>query len=163
MRFVYIILINMIFIGCSSVSVDKLWQTHKQQADYRAKLLKTQQAILDMDYDNKIYIIATYINQFNKTKDNKERFIISLYDDSDSLQLQKDYFVQLSSLFPINIKRLNQNDKLLNNISFKTEWKKYYLVEFPVVDRDKLYLTFTNKNNVQVKLYFAKRAKYTIK
>ena len=152
------ILLSIILVGCSSDSVDKLWQTHKQESNYRAKLLKTQKAILQIN-DIKTYIIATYIG----SSKNHERFIISLYTNGDtSIRFGKDYHISVSSKKPISIKKLTNDDKLLKEISFKTEWRKYYLVDFPFVDKDKLYMIFTDKKGSEVKLYFAKKAKYTL-
>jgi hypothetical protein len=163
MKFIYIWVVGLFVIGCSN-SVDSLWKEHEQKADYRAKLLKTQKAILYDEDGNKAYITATYINGFDAQDKDLEKFVVSLYieDSDDYMGLDKDYYLRLGDKKPLKIKKLDKNDKLLKDISFKTEWKNYYLVEFTHVKSDKLYLIFGHKGSSEVKLYFAKKAKYNL-
>jgi len=165
MKFIYILLIVLSIIGCSSKDIDSLWQKDQQSVTYRTKLIKTQHAILTSG-ETKIYIIATYMNDNidkSKSQNINEQFIISLYIEGNSdLIFGKDYYITLSDKQPLSIKKLNINDPLLRDISFKNSWKTYYLLEFSHITDDRLFMLLHNKQGDKVKLYFAKRAKYTL-
>jgi len=156
------ILISMIFMGCSSTHIDELWKVHTQEADYRLKLLKTQKATL-YDTNNNIQasLIATYVT-LAYTSDNKEEFIVSFYtaDGKDIFDKNSKYYLKLNGTNPVKIEQLDSNDTRLKDISFKTSWKNYYFVTFEHLKSETLYIQFGLKNASEVKLYFAKRAKY---
>jgi len=162
MRFLYMILISMIFIGCSSSSIDSLWERNSHKKDYRFKLLKTQKAIV-YDTNNNIQasLVATYVT-LAYTPDNKEEFIVSFYtaDSKDIFDKNSKYYLKLNGTNPIKIEQLDSNDTRLKDISFKTAWKNYYFVTFEHLKSETLYLKFGLKNTSEVKLYFAKRSKY---
>jgi len=71
------------------------------------------------------------------------------------------YILKLNNKPPLYIKSVNSGDSLLSHISFKNDWKEYYLVVFPHTNDNKLYLTLENKIDKQkVKLFLSKRVKY---
>jgi len=159
MKFVYILIFSLLVIGCSS-DIDKLWENHQEHIDYRAKLLKTQKAIFyDQNNTAKVIITATYLQENNNT----EEFIISIYTDE---KIEEDFFkiytISLNNTPAQQIQPLSKDNKLLNNISFKTKWNRQFLVKFEHIDNDRLFIVFKDPNENEVKLYFAKKAKYLL-
>jgi hypothetical protein len=143
-------------INCSSQNIELL----SQNIDYKQKLIKTQKAILYKDNQTKVILTATYINSFDDIDSSDEKFIITLYINEDNANhWDRTYHITLNGKKPKSITKLKSSDKLLSNISFKNEWKNYFLIRFPHTNAQQMYMIFGNEKQ-EIKLYFTKKAKY---
>jgi hypothetical protein len=150
-------------VGCSLPNQTLLDSFTSNSLDYKQKLIKTQKAILYKDNQTKAILTATYSNGFDDINGTDERFIITLYiDNSDTNRWDNRYHITLNGKKPKSITKLKSDDKLLSNISFKNGWKNYFLVKFPHVSSQQMYMIFGD-NRQDIKLYFAKKAKYLYK
>jgi hypothetical protein len=143
-------------VNCSSQNIGLL----SQNIDYKQKLIKTQKAILYKDNQTKAILTATYSNSFDDINSSDERFIVTLYiDGSNTNHWDRAYHITLNGKKPKSITTLKSSDKLLSNISFKNEWKNYFLIRFPHTNVQQMYMIFGD-NKQEIKLYFTKKAKY---
>jgi hypothetical protein len=143
-------------VNCSSQNIGLL----SQNIDYKQKLIKTQKAILYKDNQTKAILTATYSNSFDDINSSDERFIVTLYiDGSNTNHWDRAYHITLNGKKPKSITTLKSSDKLLSNISFKNEWKNYFLIRFPHTNVQQMHMIFGD-NKQEIKLYFTKKAKY---
>lgn len=154
----------LLLVGCVSKQEVALIDAYEKNINYHRYLLKTEKAQLyDDNNSTKILLIATYlnsaINQQNNTAD--EIFIVSVQSDNSFFNFKgKEYSLSLNGKQPKNIKILNRKNKLLQDISFTTEWSKNYLVTFKHVKSKQLTLAIESKKYGKSHLYFTKIAKY---
>lgn len=65
-------------------------------------------------------------------------------------------------LKPLRIESISHTSPLLNNIAFKSEWSKFYLLTFKHIHSNRLILKIESAKNKTDFLYFAKVAKYAL-
>ena len=133
----------------------------------------------------KVLLTATYLYTPTLNTDDKrdEVFVVGMYaEDSEIQQFNKEGFSltlegkkekknkrnkrkkkEKKSKFmkPISITLLNKNSPYLKNISFVTDWNKFYLVHFPHSNKKQFKLKFKSAKYGEGTLRFAKAAKYT--
>ena len=91
-----------------------------------------------------------------------ERFIVGIYVDDENVSQEgfEDFNLTLNNETPKKIALLSENDPRLKDISFVSEWSRFFLVTFPYIDSDRLTMVFESAQYGKGTLHFAKRAKY---
>ena len=160
MKFIYLLVSIFLLIGCNSKSLSKL-SMKDDDILYRENLSQTQKALFYHNDEIKATFIVTYLKSKSMEDSLSEKFIISIYDDSQNSISR--YKIELNGKRSISMKRLEQDSKILKNIPFKVDWKEYYLLEFPSIkDENRLFLSIDDMGSSKEKLYFAKIAKYNL-
>ncbi|MEA1954833.1 MAG: hypothetical protein U9O24_10630 [Campylobacterota bacterium] len=164
---IWVLGILLLLIGCSSKEEKALIMKYQEKLSYHQKLQKTEKLQLyNSENVTQLLIMATYITKKDREIESKkdERFIISISAEEDTLSLKRNnYHLVLNNKEPKSIKPLNDNDALLKDISFLSQWKRYYLVTFNHIDSKKLTLSIESKLYGKGELHFAKVAKYLLK
>jgi len=164
------LLFLMIFLslGCSSKNEKTFIKVFQENKVASKKLQKTEKIQL---YDprqgtTKVLFTSTYISkkQISKKIKNDEKFIIGLYvDDNETEDVHLESFsLQLNGKAPKNIKTLNENHKLLNNIPFVFPWTQFYLVHFPHTPQKSMKFTIQHSFYGKGEVDFAKVAKFVL-
>ncbi len=153
----------LLIAGCSSKEEKSFTHIYENNKAYHAKLQKTEKTQLYDGEVTKAMLTATYL--FTPTKDQNdtrdERFIVGLYiEDDGSEEGYSDYNLTLNGTAPKAVKALSMHDPLLKNISFRSEWSRFYLFTFPHTKAKRFSLIFESDAYGKGKLHFAKVAKY---
>jgi len=153
-----------LFEGCSSKEQDLLAKSYNEKKEYHKKLQKTEKIQLYDSQVTKAMMTATYLFEQSSNKNDKrdEVFVVGIYaEDEESNFLNKSkYTLTLNSVEPKSIKLLDENDPLLKDISFVSDWSKFYLVKFPHTSSKSFKLIFESDTYGKGELNFAKVAKY---
>lgn len=132
--------------------------TFELQVDYHKKLQKTEKTQLYNEKGETVLLIsATYLR---KSKDEKsdEVFVVGLYSEMDTAKPE----LTLNNVKPENVKKIEKNSEHLHNISFVSDWNRFYVVSFPYTHDINLTLVIHNKMYGNGKMHFAKVAKYLL-
>ena len=151
-----------LIVGCSSKDEEKFFTVYEKNKAYHFELQKTEKAQLyDDENVTKALLTATYLyiptEDQNDTRD--EKFIVGLYVDDEEF-MGSDYNLTLGNTLPKKVKKLSENDPLLKDISFVSEWSTFYLFTFPHTDKKSFKLLFQSGQYGKSELNFAKKAKY---
>jgi len=167
--------------GCSSKEEENFLKVYEKNINYHVNLSKTEKVQLKDGNTTKALLTATYLFEQTTQKDDTrdERFIVGLYKDDDNGSFNSsEYNLTLrgkfkngvnskgivkykrKSKFPKSVKLLDENSPMLKDISFKSEWTKYYLYTFPHTKSKVFKLIFKSRNYGKGKLNFAKASKY---
>jgi len=160
-------LISLVLLtGCSSKEEELLMQAYDKEKNYHMKLQKTEKTQLYDGQVTKAMLTATYLFEQNADKNDTrdEVFIVGIYveDDEGSLFNNKRYILTLNEVAPKSTKLLKENDPLLKEISFVSEWSQFYLVTFPHTSSKSFKLIFKSDMYGKGQLHFAKVAKYIL-
>ena len=153
-----------LIVGCSSKDEDKFLNVYEKNKDYHYELQKTEKAQLyDSENITKAVLTAKYLytpsEDQNDTRD--EKFIVGIYIEDEEVSFgSSEYTLTLNKIAAKNVKKLSQNDPLLKDISFLSEWSTFYLFTFPHTTSKSFNLLFQSDQYGTSKLHFAKKAKY---
>jgi hypothetical protein len=166
---VKILLLSLIILltGCTSKEQKLLMQVYDKEKNYHMKLQKTEKIQLYNSHVTKALLTATYLFEKNMDKNDTrdEVFIVGLYvedDEENNYFNNKKYILTLNGKTPKSIKLLKENDPLLKDISFVSEWSQFYLVVFPHISSKSFKLIFESSIYGKGELNFAKVAKYVL-
>ncbi|SFV52138.1 hypothetical protein MNB_SV-8-875 [hydrothermal vent metagenome] len=152
--------------ACTSKEEKVLMQTYEKERSYHKKLQKTEKTQLYEGQLTKVMLTATYLNGQSIKKNDKhdESFIIGVYiEESEAPSFSEaGYTLLLNGHPPKSIKPLKEDDALLKDISFVSEWSKFYKVTFPHISGKSLTLVFKSELYGKGELHFAKVAKYVL-
>jgi len=155
-----------LFVGCSTKEQESLMQAYEKDKNYHMQLQKTEKIQLYDGQVTKAMLTATYLfeQSVDKNDTRDEVFIVGIYveDDEGSLFNNKGYILTLNEVAPKSIKSLKENDPLLKEISFVSEWSQFYLVTFPHTSSKSFKLIFKSDMYGKGELHFAKVAKFTL-
>jgi len=158
--------ISVLLTACTSKEQKALIQTYEKEKSYHKKLQKTEKTQLYEGQFTKAMLTATYLNGQSIDKHDKhdESFIIGVYiEESDAPAFNEEgYTLLLNGHPPKNIKPLENDDALLKDISFVSEWSKFYKVTFPHISGKSFKLVFKSDLYGKGELHFAKVAKYVL-
>jgi len=151
--------------GCTNKEQTELLSKYEKNRHYHKQLLKTEKVQLYDGNLTKVALTATYLNDNTATDNNQsedERFIVGLYVDDEIEEMHAfDFNLTLNGEEPKQIMPVPYDDAQLKDISFVSDWSRFYLVRFPHVDAKRLKLVFESATYGKGELDFAKRAKYT--
>jgi len=154
----------LLLVGCSSKEQELLMQAYDKDKNYHMKLQKTEKIQLYDAQVTKAMLTATYLFEqtLDKNDTRDEVFVVGIYaDDEEKISFNDSrYTLTLNKVTPKYIKLLKENDPMLKNISFVSEWSQFYLVTFPHTSSKSFKLVFESDIYGKGKLYFAKVAKY---
>ncbi len=155
-----------LLVGCTSKEEQALMQAFETKKSYHKQLLKTEKTQLYDGNITKAMLTATYINGQTIDKEYKpdEVFVVGIYlEESEGLSLEDEgYSLTLNGNDPKSITILKEDDPLLKDISFASEWSYFYLVTFPHVSKKSFKLVFQSELYGKGELHFAKVAKYVL-
>ena len=159
------VILAALLAGCSTTNEERvLLQRYEKKKHYHKKLLKTEKVQLYEGDLTKVMLTATYLNTSPVKEDAREdeRFVVGLYvDDETEASRAFDFNLTLNGREPKSITPLKQGDRHLKEISFVTEWNRFFLVTFPYVEEERFDLLFESEKYGKGRLNFAKKAKYT--
>jgi len=159
-----ILFVFIVFVGCNSKEARSLAKSLEKEKNYHRQLQKSEKVQLYDGHLTKTMLIATYLNKQEIDKDakNNERFIVGIYSEDENKTSFKngDYSLTLNNKEPISIISIKKDNPLLKDISFTSDWSKFYLVSFEHVSTNKFSLIFKSKLYGKGILNFAKVAKY---
>ena len=181
-----------IFAACTSKEQKTLMQTYEKEKNYHMQLQKTEKTQLYDGQVTKAMLTATYLfeQSVDKNDTRDEVFIVGIYIeeneddafDEDSFE-EDEYTLVLRDVprkksktqkdktkedktkkdkLPKSIKQLRIGDPLLKDISFKSEWSKFYLVTFPNTKKKSFKLVFESYFYGKGELKFAKVSKFVL-
>jgi len=176
-----------LLVGCASKERRHLLETFEKQKNYHKKLIKTEKVQLYEGNYTRVTLTATYLNRNSRAKEGEEdsflnymnpfeifedrekrmpkedeRFIVGLYIDDDNIDDTQgyDFTLALNGKPPKLIKRLKENDPHLKDISFVSDWNRFFYVVFPHVKAERFKMTFKSRQYGKGVLDFAKKAKF---
>ncbi|WP_295421311.1 hypothetical protein [Sulfurovum sp.] len=162
----WVLTIMLLYVGCTSKEQKALMQTYEKEKVYHKKLQKTEKVQLYEGAFTKAMLTATYLNGQSIEKNDKhdEQFIVGVYiEESDMPSIDGEgYTLLLNGHPPKSIKALKEGDALLKDISFVSQWSKFYLVTFPHISSKSFKLVFNSDLYGKGELHFAKVAKYVL-
>ena len=155
-----------LFAGCSSKEQESLMQSYNKDKNYHMKLQKTEKTQLYEGEATKAMLTATYLFEQSVDKNDirDEVFIVGIYveDEERSSFTDEGYTLTLNEAVPKSINPLKENDPLLKEISFVSEWSQFYVVVFPHTSSKSFKLVFESDIYGKGKLHFAKVAKFVL-
>jgi hypothetical protein len=151
--------------GCTTKEQSKLLTDYEKRKQYHKTLMQTEKVQLYEGNLTKVALTATYLNRSQKahTATEDEHFIIGLYVDDEEMADAPvfDFSLTLNGQAPKEIKPISYDDPKLKQLSFVSDWNRFYLVTFPHVNKKRFKLVFESDMYGKGTLDFAKRAKYT--
>jgi len=158
--------VMLLLSACTSKEEEALSKEYKKNSFYHHQLQKTEKVQLYDGPVTKAVLTATYLNEESKDKTYKpdEVFIIGVYieDEENDGAEYEGYSLTLNGKPPKTIQPLEENDPLLKDISFKSDWSYFYLVTFPYTPAKSFKLLFESEAYGKGELHFAKVAKYVL-
>ncbi len=155
-----------LLLACTSKEEQALMQAYEKNKVYHKQLLKTEKTQLYEGNITQVMLTATYINEkiIDKTYKPDEVFIIgiSLEESEGALSDEEAYSLTINGNTPKSITALKEDDPLLKDISFVSEWRYFYLVTFPYISSKSFTLVFQSEFYGKGELRFAKVAKYVL-
>jgi len=143
---------------------ESLLSSYAKHKTYHKHLLKTEKVqFSDESGQTRMVVTATYLAVPEKARYDKkpERFIVGLYSDSEEALTPSSLDLMLDGTKPLKVKPLREEEVRVEQISFVTPWKHFYLVTFPYTQKEQFTLTVRSRMYGKGLLRFAKRAKYT--
>ena len=167
MRNIIVLLSVMLLLtACTSKEEKALTQAYEKKRFYHHQLQKTEKVQLYDGLITKAVLTATYLNEQSKDKSYKpdEVFIVGISIDEEQIEgiEHEGYRLTLNGKPPKTIQPLEDDDPLLKDISFKSEWSYFYLVTFPYIPSKSFKLLFESELYGKGELHFAKVAKYML-
>lgn len=170
MREVVILMIVLLYSGCSSKNESKMRKSFQEEIPFNGKLQKSEKLRLYDEGEVKILLTATYLNGEQSLHDEnnkkiKEEFVVGLYqsEDVNSAGLMgREQNLTLDGKLPVKVKKLSHHDPLLKNIPMVNAWSTYHLVIFPHTEKKIFVLTFDNNMYGKGQMKFAKEAKFLL-
>lgn len=172
-RFVFMIIVIPLILGCSSKKEDQLMEAYTQNISYHKHLQHTEKTELYEDNKSVAILTATYLyaNNFEKNDTRPEKFIVGVTfenPEEDVLDFRKKsmqnsanhYSLSLNNTYATKVEKLDFDDRRLKSISFVTEWGEYYEVTFPHINSQRFSLVFSHPIYGKGVLQFAKKAKF---
>jgi len=162
----------LLLVGCSSKEEQALMQSYTEKINYHKQLQQMEKAELDNGDTSMAIITAThlYTPNFEKNDTREEVFIIGVqFENPDSSTMNFNlkqsngnniYVVTLNGKTATSVEKLSADDKRLKDISFVTDWGKYYYVKYPHTSSNRFKLLFQNSTYGTATLNFSKVAKY---
>ena len=158
--------VSVLLAACTSKEEKVLMHTYEKERSYHKKLQKTEKIQLYEGQFTKAILTATYLNEQSADKNDKhdESFIIGVYiEESEAPSFNEEgYTLLLNGHPPKSIQPLKEGDDLLKDISFVSEWSRFYKVTFPHISGKSFKLVFKSELYGKGELYFAKVAKYVL-
>ncbi len=155
-----------LLVACSSKEEKALIQRYEKEKTYHKQLQKSEKTQLYDGQFTKAMLTATYLNgqSIDKKDKHDEVFIVGVYvEESQEASFSKEgYSLTMNGQPPKNIKPLKEDDDMLKDISFVSEWSQFYLVTFPHTSRKSFKLIFKSDIYGKGELSFAKVAKYVL-
>ena len=155
------LLIILILAACTTKDEKALLEMYDKKKNYHKQLLKTEKTQLKSDNITKVLLTATYITEPSKRKSD-EVFIVGIYiEESEKQNFMKEGFtLTLEGKKPKSVKPLKKRSNHLKNLSFVSQWSRFYIVRFPHTQKKRFTLELTSDLYGKGALYFAKVAKY---
>ena len=155
-----------LLVGCSSKEQDALMQAYDKEKNYHMKLQKTEKTQLYDAQVTKAMLTATYLfeHSIDKNDTRDEVFVVGIYAEDEENTFFNDigYTLTLNDVVPKSTKLLKENDPMLKEISFVSEWSQFYLVKFPHTPSKSFKLIFKSDMYGKGELHFAKVAKFVL-
>lgn len=156
----------LLLAGCTSKDEKALMEVYEKNKTYHKQLIKTEKIQLYEDGITKVLLTATYLYDAKRDKKQQkdEVFIIGMRVDTDiSDGLRSNAFkLTLDGVAPKSIKPLKKQSPLLKEISFTSEWSRFYLVHFPYMEKKSFKVIVSSDRYGKGTLNFAKVAKYVL-
>lgn len=136
MKYFFSVCAVVLFLGCSSK-----YEFANNDSSAKQALVHTKKFEFTQN-DIRYLLIVTYLSPINSFKDNsKELFLVNVYTNK---QNKNDIHLEAISVNDktqdLHVKKIEQNDKILNNLAFKNKWSKYFLVSSPAFNSSKIKL-----------------------
>ncbi|MFV0481566.1 MAG: hypothetical protein ACK5LP_06245 [Campylobacteraceae bacterium] len=115
-----------VFFGCSSKNKEVLIK----QSEFEQSVISTQKARLVLADKSTLLVMATYLNNLGKYKENKtDTIALSLYyspsgEDNRTLDFPKVFIDNEEA----TVIELEKNDEVINYLPTTNSWSEYYLV-----------------------------------
>ena len=156
-----------LLVACASKEEKALIKTYKEERPYHKQLQKSEKVQLYEEEVTKALLTATYLYEEVSDKNNDtqdEVFIVGVHieDDEDNPFESGDYSLTLNGYAPKRVELLREGSPLLKDLSFVTEWGRYYRITFPHVLSKSFTLVFQSDRYGKGVLKFAKVAKYIL-
>ena len=145
----YIMILSFIglFAGCSQSATS----VFKKDAIYAQNLQYTKVGKVIYEDEVEVLINITYLNSVNSLKwDNKyQNFIVGIYIPEGK---EEEYILKMNQQSFIDKKEIDKSSNLYENIAYKNNWAKYYIVTFKNTKDKKIVLNYahTKKGNVNI-------------
>ena len=152
--------------GCSTKVEKDFKQRFEAEKSHHKSLMKTEMVRLVKNHTDKIIVRTTYLPN---SKSGVERFVLGLHMDtldesiaSTPAASKIPFIVKLNGVAPIKVVQLSNEDTNVLKLPLTSKWMDYYRIDFPATKAQALYLKIKVPLYGEGKLYFAKRAKYTL-
>ena len=152
--------------GCSTKVEKDFKQRFETEKVHHSYIMKTEMVRLVKNDTDKMIVRATYLPE---SKSGVERFVLGLHVDAldestvpASTASKIPLIVKLNGVTPIRIVRLSDEDASLQKLPLASKWMRFYRIDFPATKAQVLYLKIDAPDYGEGKLYFAKRAKYSL-
>ena len=158
MRYIFIVMLGWLFLGCSS-SYDALHVESEKVLDFGMANSKKLEMINSPT--SKTYVTITYLNPIKHAlvNNDSEKFIVGTYVATGENEVQK----AILSNFAINgekeeikVSPLDKDAKILKLVSSSNPWSDYLLVEAPFTDKIDMNISFENDHSKRVSAKFRK-------
>jgi len=152
--------------ACASKEQKALIEAYKEERPYHKQLQKSEKVQLYEEEMTKALLTATYLYEEVADKNDRqdEVFIVGVHiEDGEENPFESgDYSLTLNGYAPKSIELLREGSPLLKDLSFVTEWGRYYCITFPHVLSKSFTLVFQSDRYGKGVLKFAKVAKYVL-
>lgn len=160
MRYVFVIALTGLLLGCSSKQVDATLEK-----DTMLNYSMTNSKKVELSHPSshaKTFVTITYLNPIKHTliKNEKEQFLVGTYMATGEESIPKvalaNFEVNTLPKEEINVRPLRFDDPLLTVISSANPWTDYLLVEAPKTDDINMTIRFENDLSSGVSVNFRK-------
>jgi hypothetical protein len=153
--------------GCGTKEGANLSKLLNRDEVYHISLLNTEKAQLIASLETKALLTATYLNPLFKNRDfkeisidisNGEYFFVGVFIKGNKIGSfnKNGYSLKLNGREPIEVKEVDKDDPLKNDMPMVNGWSSYYRVKYPKINADKLNLVFKNDRFGNDTLEFSK-------
>ncbi|KIM12311.1 MAG: hypothetical protein KU38_05390 [Sulfurovum sp. FS08-3] len=141
---------------------------HLQKASF-ATLQQTQKIAFFKEGSTYVAINATYLQEkqslgYRANSDDKskgERFVVGIFLGDVNVTFE-DMNITLNNQPPLEVTKLDSNDKHLLTIPMQNGWSHYYLVRFAYIEQKTINLTVTLEGEEKKNKKFYKVARYLL-
>jgi len=148
------------FSGCSKTTA---FDFFKMDENYERAVDNLQTGTIVSSFETKAILSTIYLNRvYPKKYNDGEYFFVAIYL-RDDIRLyfksginNKKYEFTLNGVKPLDARELKTDDELRLSMPITNEWNRYYLVKFPIQDKDTLNLILQNDEYDSVALTYQK-------
>lgn len=133
MKRVILLVISLVFIGCTQNSAFRGFDMQSAYSE-NIKFTKKIDFVKNEKINTMIYI--SYLNGFTKEYNDKEYFLVGIYNLDKNLYIGKNLDFSLNSKKDYKFYKfeIEKNIELFDGIKLKNPWAKYYIVSFEKMD-----------------------------